>query len=390
MLTRWKVLTLPLKSILLTHFQDLTLTDFRNYPTLTLQLSSGINCFGGQNGSGKTNLLDAIHFLALTRGFRNSQDLNAVKEGETFFLTGANFMGPDGKMLSVQCNVMKGRGKKMLINRQPLDRMSEHIGRIPLVSILPSDTELIQGASAARRRFIDLLISQYDPAYLTGLIRYQRLLEQRNALLRQFAESGRFDQLEIQIWDEQLLQTGIPLLEARIQFLKELEPEFAAFFHEIVNERETPALRYDTALGNNTPESWRERYTSTLDRDRRLGHTAGGIHRDDLSFFIDGRQVRQFGSQGQQKTFVIALKLAEYSLLARKKGQMPVLLLDDIFDKLDEHRLAAIAAILRDRIGGQVFVTDTSIERLRSIFPAAESRPVGLFEVRDAQVHPVT
>ncbi len=329
-----------------------------------------------------------MHYLALTRGFRSTQDIQAIQEGDSFFFcTGSVEESPE-KVIEIQCNVVKGRGKKVLIDQQPLERMSDHIGRIPLVSILPADTELINGPSQGRRSFLDLFISQYDKAYLRHLIRYQRLLEQRNALLRHFQDSGRFSLDELQLWDDQLMAEGQPLLAARNQFLLDFQPVFNKYFAEIVNDRESPAITYETQLGDNSDDAWKTRFAQTLDRDRRLGYSATGIHRDDLAFHIDQKQVRHYGSQGQQKTFVVALKLAQYDLLAERSGLAPVLLLDDIFDKLDEARLASIAALLDSHIRGQVFVTDTSLERLRGIF-SEKDRPVRYFQVTYGAATPV-
>jgi DNA replication and repair protein RecF len=364
-------------SLSLTH---LHLTQFRNYVELKLDFGRGINCLTGPNGAGKSNVLDAIHYLAFSRGFRNSQDQQAVQQGEQFFFNQGTFLRGEGQE-TIACNFIKGKGKKMLVNQSPLKRMSEHIGRIPLVAVLPPDTDLITGASADRRRFLDMLISQYDPAYLQHLIQYDRLLSQRNAQLRLFAEQGGFRADELAIWDLQLIPHGIAIQEKRLYFLEEFQKVFAEFFREIVSDQETPHIRYRSQVEDNTTAGWQEMWRQQLDKDRVNLYTYSGIHRDDLVFSINGRAVKNYGSQGQQKTFVIALKLAQYELLRQQTGISPLLLLDDLFDKLDTHRLHRIARMLDEEMDGQIFITDTSQERLAEIFGEVGKRELRFYAV---------
>jgi len=351
--------------------QHLRLTQFRNYAELALACSPGINCLVGPNGVGKTNVLDALHYLAFTRGFRNSQDKLAVQEGESFFFIGGEVQKA-GVKKSVQCNFVKGKGKKVLVNSKPLTKMSEHIGAIPLVVILPADTELINGPSADRRRLMDMLISQYDKKYLTHLIQYDRILAQRNAQLKQFGEQRYFDQDQLDMWTTQLIPHGIAIVKERKRFVEAFLPVFAEKFKQIVSVKEVPSLRYRSHIEENSIDAWLELFQQYQPRDLANQYTGAGTHRDDLIFQINEQSVRNFGSQGQQKTFVIALKLAQYQLLENRTQEAPILLLDDIFDKLDEHRLASIARILDREIEGQIFVTDTSLERMQQIFANSE------------------
>jgi len=369
------------------HIQDLLLTHFRSYASLELAFSPAINCFTGPNGSGKTNILDALHMLAFTRGFRSHQDQQVVQEGESFFLCQALVIREDIPR-RVACNYIKGKGKRLLINQKPLPKLSEHIGSLPMVAILPQDGSLIDGPSAERRQFLDMLISQYDPRYLQHLIQYGRLLAQRNAQLKLFGEQRYFDREQLQLWDEQLIPHGVAIQDGRSQFLEAYAPIFETYFREMVSEKETPSLRYRPSIEAATPEAWRAHFLRQEEKDRVNQYTLSGIHRDDLIFRIDGHSVRNFGSQGQQKTFLIALKMAQYDLLAQKTGLAPVLLLDDLFDKLDPHRLSRIAQLLMTRIPGQVFITDTSYERLSEIFGPEPAREVRYFAVQPGSVTP--
>jgi DNA replication and repair protein RecF len=364
------------------HFSDLQLTHFRNYYQQELRFSPGINCFVGANGSGKTNLLDALHFLALTRGFRSTQDKFAVKKGETYFFNGATLI-KDNAHLKINVNYLKGRGKKVIFNQKPLVKMSEHIGRVPLVAILPHDTELINGPSAGRRRFLDMLIAQYDPSYLNHLIQYDKIIAQRNALLKLMGEQRFFDKEQVEIWDSQLIPHGIAIHQGRKVFLQDFMPYFEDFFKKIVSNDEAPHIEYKSHVKENTIDGWLALLAEHQERDRVQQYTTGGTHRDDLTFRIDEQSARNFGSQGQQKTFVISLKLAQYRLLEQQTGIAPILLLDDIFDKLDEHRLQSIANLLDRDIEGQTFITDTSYERMVEVFSKNIQREVKYFSVKD-------
>lgn len=362
------------------HFSGLHLTQFRNYPEVSLRFCTGINCLVGENGAGKTNLLDALHFLALTRGFRSAQDKLAIQDGEDFFFNGGTLF-KDERKHEVFVNFVKGQGKKVLVNQKPLTRMSDHIGEIPLIAILPNDTELINGAAAGRRKFLDMLISQYDQAYLRHLIQYDRILAQRNAQLKLFAETGGFDRESLEIWNNQLIPHGIAIYEGRKNFLDAFMPFFEAFFRNIVSRKETPSIQYRSQIEENSREFWESMLSRQEGKDLALGYSGAGVHRDDLVFKIDDHSARNFGSQGQQKTFIISLKLAQYRLLERQKEIAPVLLLDDIFDKLDEHRLASIARLLDEEIEGQIFITDTSFDRLSGVFNTKMRRELAFFEV---------
>ncbi|MEO0898497.1 MAG: DNA replication/repair protein RecF [Bacteroidota bacterium] len=369
------------------YIRRLHLIQFRNYDELQLELSEGINCFTGPNGAGKTNVLDAIHYLAFTRGFRASQDVQAVQKGANFFFNGADLV-KNGQDRKVQCNFQRGKGKKIMVDQQPLKKMSEHIGYIPLVAILPHDTDLINGPSAGRRQFMDMLISQYDAVYLRNLIQYNRVIEQRNALLRMFASQGHVDEDQLELWNMQMVPLGIAIQLKRAEFAEMFMPVFREYFKQIVSDLEVPTIRYNPNVPEPTEEAWNKALKEKEARDLINQYTGLGVHRDDLSFQIDQRSVRNYGSQGQQKTFVISLKLAQYALLQQQKDQPPILLLDDIFDKLDQHRLARIAGIMDEVIQGQIFITDTSLERMRQVFKESK-RDISFFQVENGKASKV-
>ncbi len=353
------------------YLAQLQLTQFRSYADLHLDLSPHINCFAGPNGVGKTNILDAIHYLSFTRGFRHHLDKQAVQDGMPFFFIGGEWVKGKTKR-QIHCNFMKSKGKKLLINQKPVQRMSDHIGQMPLVAVLPSDTDLINGQSADRRKFLDMLISQYDHQFLHHLIRYDKILQQRNALLRQMADNRYFDAEQLAIWDEQLIPHGMEVIKGRESFVEAFSPMFATYFASIVSDKETPFIRYKSQIESNDPDGWKTVLRDQQEKDRVNGYSGAGAHRDDLIFRIDDHSVKNYGSQGQQKTFVISLKLAQYQLLQERSGMSPILLLDDLFDKLDRTRLHQIADLLQEKINGQVFISDTSMPRLEEVFGPCE------------------
>lgn len=369
------------------HIQSLSLSFFRNYEYLQLAFARRVNAFSGKNGAGKTNILDALHFLSFTKGFRSSTDKQAVKEGEGFFFINGQWRKQD-EVHEIQCNFLPGKGKKIILDGVPLEKFSTHIGDLPLVSVLPSDTALITGSSSLRREFMDTVISQYNPYYLQQLIQYKKILEQRNALLKTFGEQRYFDTEQLQLWTMPLIPLAQAIQAARTLFLEKFTPFFVSYFHTIVSQSETPSIVYQSETPNNTTAEWEKRFQESETKDRVLQTTSAGIHKEDLVLSINGTSAKHYGSQGQQKTFVISLKLAEYSLLAQEKQLSPLLLLDDIFDKLDEFRLQKIAHILSEEIEGQVFITDTSHAHLYEIF-GNKNIEAAFFAVENGIVTPI-
>lgn len=382
---RQSIFPSPLHYICDVHFADLQLTHFRNYASLQARFSPAINALTGNNGAGKTNVLEAIHFLAMTRGFQPRREAFALQEGMPYFTVEGQLQQGELRQ-RVQCSYMPPKGKKMLIDRQGIGKMSDHIGSVPLIAILPGDTNLIHGTPSVRRRFVDAFSSQHDRNYLEALQRYEKARAQRNALLSLFHERRTWDEGQLLLWDEQLIPPGIYLHQAREAFLEAFLPRFLRFFKMIVSERESPEILLEGDVRDNDPEGWRAGFAASRQRDRHSQRTNFGVHREDLAFSINGQEVKHFGSQGQQRTFVIALLLAQYELLAELTHKAPILLLDDIFDKLDIHRLRSIAQILHQEVKGQVFITDTSSKRTRGVFSEFSDREVRYFEVEDGKL----
>jgi DNA replication and repair protein RecF len=346
--------------------RDLSLINFKNYEEVRLEFGSGINCFVGNNGSGKTNLLDAIHYLSLCKSYFNPIDSQNIRHEAPFFVIQGVFKNSE-KQANVYCGVKRGQKKVFKLNQKEYERLAEHIGSFPLVMISPADSELITEGSESRRRFLDSVISQYDSNYLNQLIHYNRALSQRNALLKQFNESGRFDPESLEVWDLQLIEYGTPVYEGRKKFMSEFVPMFQEFYRILSESKETVELNYTSDLNRLT---FQEALSKALGRDRAVQHSTAGVHKDELEFFINKHTLRKTGSQGQQKTFLLALKLAQYEFIRlRRPGQdPPVLLLDDIHDKLDESRVKKLMELICNRQFGQVFVTDTHLHRLASVF----------------------
>ena len=370
------------------HFEALHLSQFRNYAALNARFSAGINVITGNNGEGKTNILEALHYLSMTRGWNSKSEKYALKEAEQYFIVEGRLKEAELEH-SIQSSYMPPKGKKILVNKRQLPKMSDHIGRIPIVTVLPNDTQLIDGSPSIRRKFMDSLISQYSQEYLQNLIVYEHALSQRNALLAMMAERKAWDADQLALWNAQLIGPGMFISKERKRFLELFRPVFLQYFEWIVSDKEVPTLQLETSFLVNEPAEWQQKFAQAQERDRYSQRTSVGIHKDDLIFEIEGQAVRNYGSQGQQKTFVIALKLAQYNLLENEKNTAPVLLLDDIFDKLDMHRLQAIAKILDQRILGQVFITDTSLDRCKQVFEAVQNRPLKYFQVQAANVSEV-
>lgn len=317
----------------------------------------------GRNGIGKTNVLDAIFHLANGKSYFNPLAVQNIKHGEEFFVIDGEFNKSD-RSEQIVTSLKKGQKKILKRNGKLYEKFSDHIGFIPLVIISPSDTDLITEGSETRRRFLDSVISQLDTEYLQMLIRYQKVITQRNALLKYFASNRVFEPATLFIYDDQLEVLGRPIYEKRKQFLADFVPIFARYHHAITNSVESVALVYQSHLHQNTTT---EILRETLSKDRALQYTSGGIHKDDLSFEIDDHPIKKFGSQGQQKSFLIALKLAQFDFVRKQSGEKPILLFDDIFDKLDEIRVSKIVAMVNNDEFGQLFISDTHAGRTEEI-----------------------
>ncbi|AMM50919.1 DNA recombination protein RecF [Rufibacter sp. DG15C] len=343
--------------------ENLHLLHFKNYEEATLPFSTHINCFIGDNGSGKTNLLDAIHYLSLTKSAFTGTDLQNIKDGEDYFIVRGRFVSND-KVSAVQCYLKAGQKKIITLNKTPYERVSEHVGQFPVVLISPYDTDLIREGSEDRRKFFDSLMAQLDHSYLDLLIQYNYVLKQRNSLLKQFAEKNYIDREYLQILDEQLMPLGTELSIRRAAFLETFEPVFQRHYQHLSGSSELVTLGYQSQL-------IRQNYAYLLDQSQRkdllLQRTTVGPHKDDFVFLMADKSVKNYGSQGQQKSYVIALKLAQFEVLAQKNDNKPLLLLDDIFDRLDEKRITHLMQLVANNTFGQIFLTDTHLDRTDKI-----------------------
>lgn len=343
--------------------KELSLVNFKNYESATLDLSSNVNCFVGNNGQGKTNVLDAIYYLAFCKSYFNPVDRQNVLHGEDFFVVQGTFDRND-KAERIFCGIKKGHKKQFKRNKKEYTKLADHIGLIPLVMVSPADSELILGGSEVRRKLVDGVIAQFDKNYLDHLMQYQKCLNQRNALLKAFAENRYFDEESLVIWDQKLIQYGEPIHQTRKAFLDEFIPIFQSFYNLIAPKEEVVNLTYVSGLNEMTFEAL---LLESRKKDGALRYTSVGIHKDDLVFELGEYPMKKLGSQGQQKSYLIALKLAQFEYVKRKKDTKPVILLDDVFDKLDEHRVEAIIRLVSDPEFGQIFITDTSYDRIKPI-----------------------
>lgn len=340
---------------------SLDILNFKNIPQAKLDLSSGVNCLLGANGMGKSNLLEAIHFLCLARPMQPMPESALIRHGEEMLMVKGNFEMDHGSLSEISAGIVKGKGKSLRNNGKEYPRISEHIGRFPIVTVAPRDSELITGSGEERRKLMDVVISQADPVYLSHLIRYTRSLESRNRMLR----AGVRDDLLYESVEGGLCETAAAIHAARAEWVKNIRPVFKQYYSAISGDNETASLVYKSTLNDATfPEVLKE----TRPKDVVLGYTSKGVHRDDIETKLDEWSMRRLGSQGQVKTFTIALRLAIFDFLREAKGITPILLLDDIFDKLDSERVGRIMELVsRADNFSQIFITDTNREHLDEI-----------------------
>jgi DNA replication and repair protein RecF len=346
------------------HLQNISVINFKNYAEASLEFSDGVNCFTGLNGSGKTNLLDAIHYLCLCKSYFNPVDSQQILHDEPFFVVQGDFI-KDGQKESVYCGFKRNHKKQFKRNGKEYDRLADHIGIFPLVMISPYDNNLVTEGSEERRKFLDSSISQVDAKYLDELVMYNKILSNRNALLKRFSETGKVDEEMIEVYDEQLTESGNKIYQKRKNFTEIFIPLFNKLYQTISSDSEQVSFTYESQLHQ---EDLSVLLKSSLRKDLILERTNSGIHKDDLIFMIGDHPLKKFGSQGQQKSYLIALKLAQYTFLKDAKGVKPLLLLDDIFDKLDDQRIKQLLEMVSHHDFGQLFITDTNKDRVAKIF----------------------
>ena len=344
--------------------KQLSLINYKNFESKTIDLDAKINCFVGNNGVGKTNILDAVYNLSYGKSYFNPIASNTIKHGEDFFVIDGIYNRKEREERIV-ISLKKGQKKVIKRNAKIYDKFSEHIGVIPLVIISPADRDLIIEGSETRRKFIDSVISLNDKYYLNNLINYNKILSQRNALLKYFALNRTFNQDSIDVYNEQLENLANDIHKVRVEFLESFIPIFKERYLSISNGAvETVNINYKSQLNK---EDFLTLLQSNINKDRSLQYTSVGIHKDDLIFEIDGHPVKKFGSQGQQKSFLIALKLAQFDFIKKQNNLSPILLLDDIFDKLDENRVSQIVKMVDDNYFGQIFISDTHADRTEEV-----------------------
>lgn len=343
--------------------KKISLLNYKNFTELSLDFDSKINCFVGKNGIGKTNVLDAIYHLSNGKSYFNPMALQNIKHGEDFFVIEGDFE-KQNRNEQIVCSLKKGQKKILKRNGKLYEKFSEHIGFIPLVIISPTDSDLIVEGSETRRKFMDNIISQYNATYLQQLIQYQKIIGQRNALLKYFALNHTFDADTLGIYNEQLSLLAAPIFEKRKEFIQQFIPIFHKHHQTITQNSETVNINYQSHLFENDTLTVLEIH---LPKDKALQYTSSGIHKDDLLFEINGYPIKKMGSQGQQKSFLIALKLAQFEFLKKQSGEKPILLFDDIFDKLDEFRVSKIVEMVNNEQFGQLFISDTHPERTENI-----------------------
>lgn len=352
------------------YIQELSLLNFKNFEHAEFKFSEGLNCFIGNNGAGKTNLMDAIHYLSFCKSFLNSVDAQNIRFDQDFFMIQGKYSRFDSDE-TIYCGLKRTQKKIVKRNQKEYKKLSEHIGLIPLIIVTPSDTNLISGGSEDRRRFIDSVISQYDAVYLENLIRYNRALQQRNNLLKQFAGRNSFQSEVLEVWDDQLVKYGQQIHSGRMIFIEKLQPVFQKYYELISGGKETVGLKLQSEL---TENQFDHLLKLSVGKDRMLQYTTSGIHKDDVDFELADYPIKKFGSQGQKKTYLVALKLAQFDFLKEISGLTPILLLDDIFDKLDKNRVEQIVKLVADDHFGQIFITDTNREHLDRIIAGLEAK----------------
>lgn len=360
--------------------KNISILNYKNIKSANVNLSSKINCFIGHNGMGKTNFLDAIYYLSFCRSAYNSIDSQVICHDENFFMLEGTYETENGDIENIYCGMKRGTKKHFKRNKKEYKRLSEHIGLVPLVFVSPSDTSLIQGGSEERRRLMDVVISQYDRSYMEYLTNYNKALQQRNNLLKMEEEP---DPMLLDIWEQEMARNGEAIFNKRDAFIKDLLPIFQRIYQHVSGNRETVKLQYVSHCqrGPLLEVIQRDRF-----KDRAVGYSLHGVHRDELEMLIGDYQMKREGSQGQNKTFVLALKLAQFSFLKRTvSNTTPLLLLDDIFDKLDAQRVEAIVQLVSGDNFGQIFITDTNRDHLDQILHNMEG-DYKIFSVEEGDI----
>lgn len=356
-------------------------TNFRSYAVADITPGPRLNCLIGANGSGKTNVLDALYYLALCRSPQNLRDTRNIRHGESAFAIFGKFSSSAASPFSVSLGYTDGKVKEVQIDGETLPKISDHIGRIPLIAAFPSDTYIIDDGGDLKRRFLNAAISQYDHQHLNDLLKYDRLVRQRNAHLK----DSRHDSGLLDVLDAQIAECATPIFKARIDFCNAIRPLFQAFYAQLVDSQESVDLEYKSQLQKGDLVNL---LRGARENDRQLQHTTVGTHRDNLDFSLGDFPIRAEGSQGQRRSYMIALRLAQLQLLAQKTKATPILLLDDLFDRLDPARVSRLISIVLNEPFGQIFITDTQTDRIAEALDY-DTDSHQFFGVEDGNIAPI-
>lgn len=359
------------------YLKKLVLINFKNIAQAEITLSERLNCFVGDNGAGKTNVLDAVYYLSMSKSALTMTDGQSVRHGEDFFVVEGTYAGDSGSNDTVNCSFLRRSGKVLKLNGKEYDRMADHVGRFPVVMVSPQDSVLITDAAEERRRYLNAFLSQLDRDYLASLMRYNAVLAERNRFLKSSS-----DEQMLQIYDMQLADHAARIYERRRDIIDRMRPLVAEFYRQLSGDREQVEIEYRSELAS---ASMGELLLASRERDIVNGFTTSGVHRDDMSLRIGGYPLRKYGSQGQQKSFLMSLKLAQYRILAEVCGERPLLLLDDLFDKLDTSRVENLLSLVAGDGFGQIFITDCNRSRLETILSRAGEK-YALFMVEGGDI----
>lgn len=359
------------------YLKKLVLINFKNIAQAEITLSERLNCFVGDNGAGKTNVLDAVYYLSMSKSALSMTDGQSVRHGEDFFVVEGTYAGDSGSSDTVNCSFLRRSGKVLKLNGKEYDRMADHVGRFPVVMVSPQDSVLITDAAEERRRYLNAFLSQLDRDYLASLMRYNAVLAERNRFLKSSS-----DEQMLQIYDMQLADHAARIYERRRDIIDRMRPLVAEFYRQLSGDREQVEIEYRSELAS---ASMGELLLASRERDIVNGFTTSGVHRDDISLRIGGYPLRKYGSQGQQKSFLMALKLAQYRILTGMCGERPLLLLDDLFDKLDTSRVENLLTLVAGDDFGQIFITDCNRSRLETILSRAGEK-YALFTVEGGDI----
>ena len=359
------------------YLKKLVLINFKNIAQAEITLSERLNCFVGDNGAGKTNVLDAVYYLSMSKSALTMTDGQSVRHGEDFFVVEGTYAGDSGSNDTVNCSFLRRSGKVLKLNGKEYDRMADHVGSFPVVMVSPQDSVLITDAAEERRRYLNAFLSQLDRDYLASLMRYKAVLAERNRFLKSSS-----DEQMLQIYDMQLADHAARIYERRRDIIERMRPLVAEFYRQLSGDREQVEIEYRSELAS---ASMGELLLASRERDIVNGFTTSGVHRDDMSLRIGGYPLRKYGSQGQQKSFLMSLKLAQYRILAEVCGERPLLLLDDLFDKLDTSRVENLLSLVAGDGFGQIFITDCNRSRLETILSRAGEK-YALFMVEGGDI----